>query len=65
MDVSNSALNSISAQKTGDAVGVSVLKKALDVQAQGAAALINALPQQANGSAGLPPHLGKNVNTTA
>jgi len=65
MEASSSALNSISTQKAGDAVGVSVLKKALDVQAQGAAALINALPQQANGSSSLPPHLGKNVNTTA
>lgn len=65
MDVSSSALNSISSQMTGDAVGLSVLKKALSVQAQGAAALVNALPQPAKASANLPPHLGQNVDTTA
>jgi hypothetical protein len=45
-------------------VGITVLKKALDVQATNAAALLRALPpvqQPAN----LPRHLGQNVNTTA
>jgi hypothetical protein len=65
MDVSSSALAAVSSQMTGDAVGMSVLKKALNAQTQGAAALINALPKPAAGGVSLPSHLGQNVNTTA
>jgi len=63
MDVSSPALNAISGQMNGDAVGLSVLKKALTVQAQGAAALVKALPQPAANN--LPSHLGQSVDTTA
>lgn len=64
MDINNIAnlATAMSAQKTGDAVAISVLKKALETQASGALALIQALPQV---PASLPPHLGNNVNTTA
>ena len=48
---------------TNQAVGVAVLKKAMDVQASSATALLQALPPVT--SANLPPHLGQNVNTTA
>ncbi len=65
MDVSRSALTAVSGQMTGDAVGMSVLKKALNVQAQSAAAMIGALPKPPAATAGLPSHLGQNVNTTA
>lgn len=41
-------------------VGISVLKKALDIESNTAAALIQALP-----SPNLPAHLGNSVNTTA
>jgi hypothetical protein len=51
------------AARTGQAIGIAVLKKALDAQATSAAALIQALPPVQ--SASLPPHLGQNVNTTA
>jgi hypothetical protein len=46
--------------KTGDAVAISVMKKAIDLQAQGALQLIQALPQPAavNG-------VGGNINTYA
>jgi hypothetical protein len=46
-----------------DVVGVSVLRKAIDIEAQSAMALINAIPQPQ--SANLPPNLGQNINTTA
>jgi len=59
------ALASMTGQNTGDAVGLSVLKKAMDIQAQSAIALINALPQPVINSSNLPPNLGQNVNTTA
>lgn len=53
-------------QNAGDAVGVTVLKKAIDIQAQSAMALIAAIPQPPQQSAAnLPPHLGQNINTTA
>lgn len=48
---------------TNQAIGVAVLKKAMDVQASSATALLEALPPAT--SANLPSHLGQNVNTTA
>jgi hypothetical protein len=45
------------------AIGVAVMKKAMDVQASSAAAMLQALPPVS--SANLPPNLGQNVNTTA
>lgn len=51
------------ATRTEQAVGIAVLKKALDTQASNAAALLEALPPVQ--SANLPPHLGQHVNTTA
>lgn len=64
MDVSaiTNAANAFSTTQVGDAVQVAVLKKALDIEAQGAIALINALPQPA---VNLPVHLGQNINTVA
>ena len=54
------------AQNAGDAVGVAVLKKAIDIEAQSAMALIAALPQPPQQSAAnLPSNLGQNINTTA
>lgn len=54
------------AQNTNDAVGMTVFRKALDIEAQGAMQLINAIPQPPQQSAAnLPPHLGQNINTTA
>ncbi len=55
-------------QYSNDAVGVSVLKKALDIHAQGAMQLIAALPQPPQppqSAANLPPNLGQNINITA
>lgn len=53
-------------QNTGDTVGLSVLKKAINIEAQNAISLINAIPQPPQQSAAnLPPHLGKNINTMA
>lgn len=62
MDVSSAAsLSSALAQaQTGDAVGVLVLRKALDLQQQSALQLLQALPPvPAN-----PPHLGQHVDVT-
>ena len=63
MDVTNltALASSMANQRTGDAVGVSVLRKALDIEANTALALLNALPPTKN----LPPNVGININTTA
>ncbi|HXE36943.1 MAG TPA: YjfB family protein [Azonexus sp.] len=63
MDVSSvGSLSSALAQaKTGDAVGILVLKKAMAIQAQSALQLLEALPQVANN----PPHLGGTVDVKA
>ena len=53
------------AQNTNDAVGMTVFKKALDIEAQSAMQLINAIPQPPQSAANLPPNLGQNINTTA
>jgi len=50
-----------SAQKTGDAVGVTVAKKAMDIQADAAAQLISSVPKVAASE----PHMGNHVNTHA
>ena len=65
MDVSGIANLAIRLDQTetSQAVGISVLKKALDMERTTAAALLNAIP--ATPSRNLPPHLGQNIDTTA
>lgn len=46
------------AAQMGDAVNITVLKKAIDIQAQAAAQLIEALPKVS----GNPPNLGRNID---
>ena len=53
------------AQGTNDAVGLTVLKKAMNIEAQSVQMLLNAIPQPPQSSANLPPNLGQNINTTA
>jgi hypothetical protein len=64
MDVNNiaSLATAMANQRTGDAIGISVLKKALESQTTSAMALINALPQPQSGN---PPHLGNRIDTSA
>lgn len=49
--------------KTGQAISIAVLKKALNAQSATALSLLEALPPVT--SPNLPPHLGQNINTTA
>ena len=62
MDVSTVASMSsqVAQMKVGDAVGIAVLKKAMDIQAQGALQLLEGLVQTNN-----PPHLGNSVDVKA
>jgi len=52
------------AQGASDTVGLAVLKKAMDIEAQSAQTLLDAIPQPAK-SPNLPPNLGQYINTTA
>lgn len=65
MDVQNIAqlVTSLATTTTNQAIGIAVLKKAMDVQASSAAAMLEALPPVSG--ANLPPHLGQNIDTTA
>lgn len=62
MDISMNTSAAL-AQDANDAIGLAVLKKAMNIEAQGVMALINAIPQPASSS--LPPNLGQNINVTA
>lgn len=54
---------SLAQQRTAQEVGVTVLKKALQIQQSTASALLATLPPVQ--ALSLPPHLGQTVNTTA
>lgn len=51
----------LSQTQLGDAVGISVLKKAMDIQEQSSLQLLQALPQQYSN----PPNLGNSVDVKA
>ncbi len=59
MEVSSvgSLSTALSQSQVGDAVAITMLKKAMDLQAQTAAQLLQALPAPSN-----PPHLGNSVD---
>jgi Putative motility protein len=61
----DAAMAAIFNQSPNDAVGIAVLKKALETQTQSAQALINAIPQPPQSASNLPPNLGQNINTKA
>ncbi|MDY7572907.1 YjfB family protein [Actimicrobium sp. CCI2.3] len=66
MNVSSTASLStnLSTEKTQQAIGIAVLKRALDNDASTASALLDALPAVPTTS-NLPSNLGRNINTTA
>lgn len=65
MDVSGIAnlATNLSNNSTDQAIGIAVLKKALDTETSTAAMLLQVLPPVS--SARLPPNLGQNINTKA
>ena len=62
--VISSISNAVSTNSSDAAIGIAVLKKALDAEASTASALLDALPPVQR-SENLPPYLGQNINTTA
>lgn len=63
MDVSSigSLSSALSASQTGEAAGMLVLKKVIDIQEQNALQLLQALPQMPSN----PPNLGNNIDVKA
>ena len=63
MDVAGiaSLSTNLSETATNQAVGIAVLKKAINLESAGALALINAIPALPS-SASLPVNLGQNIN---
>lgn len=64
MNISMNVSSALAQSSGSDAVSMTVLKKAIDAEAQAAQALINAIPQPPAQS-NLPPHLGQIINTVA
>ena len=64
MDVSGiaSVATDMNQTRTADAVQVAVLKKAMDIQAQGALQLVQSASQVTSNN---PPNLGNHVDTQA
>ena len=63
MDVTSigSLSTALSQAEVADAVGIRVLKKAMDIQEQSALQLLQALPQPLSN----PPNLGQNIDVKA
>lgn len=63
MDITGIAqlATSMTDARTDQAIGIAVLRKALDVETATATELLNAVPPAQN----LPPHLGQNINVVA
>jgi hypothetical protein len=63
MDVTNIAKLSTSMAETGirQEVGMTMLKRAMDIEASSAAQMLASIPQAQN----LPAHLGNSINTKA
>lgn len=65
MDVNGIAklATSLAETRHSQEIGAAMLRKALDLSASNAAALVASVSP--SGIQNLPPHLGKNINTTA
>lgn len=61
--ISSGVVAQNAAQKTGDAVGVTVAKKAMDIQSSQASQLIESVKESSPPPS--EPHLGNNINVTA
>ena len=65
MNVGVNMASALLAQSTNDAVGLTVLKQAMNIEAQSVQMLLSAIPQPQQSSVNLPPNLGRYINTTA
>ncbi|GAB1394744.1 hypothetical protein MASR1M60_29080 [Rhodocyclaceae bacterium] len=67
MDVASiaAAASEMSQARTAEAVQLTVLKKAMDIEAQGAMQLVAAAASVVSTAAKNPPHLGQHIDTFA
>jgi hypothetical protein len=67
MDVSSIAAvaSEMSQARTAEAVQLTVLKKVMDIEAQGAMQLVAAAVSVVSAAANNPPHLGQQIDTFA
>ena len=65
MDINSisSAASLVTSQKVGDAVGITVAKKAMDIHSDAAAQLIDSIPSASSEAS--ESHLGNNINVRA
>lgn len=61
--ISSGAVSSAHQQKVGDAVGITVLSKALDIQSNTAKQLVESIPEQPKPAS--EAHLGNQINLHA
>lgn len=62
--ITNTALSAVQQLPAHDAIGMKVLKTAMDTEANAAKQLIDGLPKPST-NASNPPNLGQQVDTTA
>lgn len=60
--ITRSAQSELAQQRPGDSVGVTVLSKAMDIQAISARQMLDSIPEVKPAS---EPHLGNNINVKA
>ena len=66
MSVSSGVTHMLTQQKVGDAVGVQVTRKALDIQSQNVMSLVNSVSQSGpSKGAASQPHLGNMLDVHA
>jgi len=65
MNLDVNMTSALLAQNANGTAGLTVLKKAMNIEAQSVQTLLGAIPQPQQSSASLPPNLGVYINTTA
>jgi predicted chitinase len=65
MNVDVNMASVLLAQNANDTAGLTVLKKAMNIEAQSVQTLLGSIPQPQQSSVSLPPNLGRYINTTA
>ena len=65
MNVDVNMPSALLAQSANETIGLTVLRKAMNIEAQSVQMLLGAIPQPQQSFANLPPNLGNYINTTA
>jgi len=63
--ISSGVSSMLTQQKVGDAVGIQVTRKAMDIEASNAMALVNGASEAAPNKTATEGNLGRNIDVTA